>query len=71
MKKYLFPVAAGLLAFAACSDDEIKVADPVCQITSPAEGSEIYVYQPFTIAAEGEVPGGAKSRAYRLRSTAR
>ena len=60
MKKYLFPVAAGLLAFAACSDDEIKVADPVCQITSPAEGSEIYVYQPFTIAAEGEVPGGGE-----------
>ncbi len=60
MKKRLFPAAACLIALAACNDDEIKVADPVCQITAPAEGSEIYAYDPFIITAEGEVPGGSE-----------
>ena len=55
MKKNLLVIAlasASVLAFYSCSNEE--TTPPTVTISSPSEGSNLNVYAPFTVKAEGE-----------------
>lgn len=55
MKKNLLVIAlasVSVFAFYSCSDEE--TTPPTVTISSPSEGSNLNVYAPFTVKAEGE-----------------
>ena len=63
MKKNLLVIAlasASVLAFYSCSNEE--TTPPTVTISSPSEGSNLNVYAPFTVKAEGEAGSGEISK---------